>query len=151
MNPLLLIVALAEAFMIWALVVPLRLREFNAIDTFHGWIAATTGVNRGLLRLLIRERREKAARYRPHVRMTILPQIKKSGRIEAGTRVLLPIFESACRITDAHSQPLRNAGHQADAGGTGEGLGRTRRRAESVPGEIATADNCEGTVRAFHG
>ncbi|MGV3518546.1 AAA family ATPase [Luteitalea sp.] len=46
-----------------------------------------------------------SARYRPHVRMTVLPQIK-GDRIDAATSVVLPIFESACRITDAHSQPL---------------------------------------------
>ena len=50
-----------------------------------------------------------SARYRPHVRMTVLTQIK-SGRIEAATKVVLPIFESACRITDAHSQPLETLG-----------------------------------------
>jgi hypothetical protein len=50
-----------------------------------------------------------SARYRPHVRMTVLPQIR-SDRIEAATKVVLPIFESACRITDAHSQPLETLG-----------------------------------------
>ncbi len=45
------------------------------------------------------------ARYRPHVRMTALPNIKPALLNETVATVL-PIFEKACRITDAHSQPL---------------------------------------------
>lgn len=45
------------------------------------------------------------ARYRPHVRMTALPNIKTALLNETVVKVL-PIFEKACRITDAHSQPL---------------------------------------------
>jgi hypothetical protein len=45
------------------------------------------------------------ARYRPHVRMTSLPNIKVKLLDETIGRVL-PLFEKACRITEAHSQPL---------------------------------------------
>lgn len=45
------------------------------------------------------------ARYRPHVRMTTLPRIR-ADLLEQTTRSVLPIFEKACRMTDAHSQPL---------------------------------------------
>jgi hypothetical protein len=45
------------------------------------------------------------ARYRPHVRMTSLPNIK-TALIDATVKTVLPIFEKACRITEAHSQPL---------------------------------------------
>lgn len=45
------------------------------------------------------------ARYRPHVRMTSLPQIK-ADRLAGTVNAVLPIFEKACRITIAHSQPL---------------------------------------------
>ena len=45
------------------------------------------------------------ARDRPHVRMTSLPNIK-TALIDATVKTVLPIFEKACRITEAHSQPL---------------------------------------------
>ena len=46
-----------------------------------------------------------SARYRPHVRMTALPNIKVALLNETVATVL-PVFEKACRITEAHSQPL---------------------------------------------
>ena len=49
------------------------------------------------------------ARYRPHVRMTTLPNIR-GDLLEETTRSVLPIFEKACRITDAHSHPLETLG-----------------------------------------
>ena len=49
------------------------------------------------------------ARYRPHVRMTTLPQIK-GDLLEETSGAVLPIFEKACRMTDAHSQPLETLG-----------------------------------------
>ena len=49
------------------------------------------------------------ARYRPHVRMTTLPRIR-GDLLEQTTRSVLPIFEKACRMTDAHSQPLETLG-----------------------------------------
>ena len=45
------------------------------------------------------------ARYRPHVRMTSLPNIK-TDFLNGTVSTVLPIFEKACRITEAHSQPL---------------------------------------------
>ncbi|MGB7217329.1 MAG: AAA family ATPase [Vicinamibacterales bacterium] len=45
------------------------------------------------------------ARYRPHVRMTSLPNIK-TELLKETISLVLPIFEKACRITEAHSQPL---------------------------------------------
>ena len=49
------------------------------------------------------------ARYRPHVRMTTLPNIRVD-LLEDTTGVVVPIFEKACRMTDAHSQPLETLG-----------------------------------------
>ena len=49
------------------------------------------------------------ARYRPHVRITSLLQIK-ADRLDEAIAVVLPIFEKACRITIAHSQPLETLG-----------------------------------------
>lgn len=49
------------------------------------------------------------ARYRPHVRMTTLPQIR-GDLLEGTTAAVLPVFEKACRMTDAHSQPLETLG-----------------------------------------
>lgn len=48
-------------------------------------------------------------RYQPHVRMTGLRNIK-AGKLEAAVAVILPIFEKACRATEAHSQPLETLG-----------------------------------------
>ena len=53
------------------------------------------------------------ARYRPHVRMTSLPNIK-TALIDATVQTVLPIFEKACRITEAHSQPLETLGLKPD-------------------------------------
>jgi len=44
-------------------------------------------------------------RYQPHVAMTRLGQVKPD-RLPAAIGVILPKFEKACRITEAHSQPL---------------------------------------------
>lgn len=44
-------------------------------------------------------------RYQPNVAMTKLPQIKVE-KFVATRDVLLPLFEKACRIMTAHSQPL---------------------------------------------
>ena len=49
------------------------------------------------------------ARYRPHVRMTTLPRIR-GDLLEETTAAVLPVFEKACRMTDAHSQPLETLG-----------------------------------------
>ena len=49
------------------------------------------------------------ARYRPHVRMTTLPKIR-GDLLEETTEAVLPVFEKACRMTDAHSQPLETLG-----------------------------------------
>lgn len=49
------------------------------------------------------------ARYRPHVRMTSLPQIK-ADRLDDAVNAVLPVFEKACRVTTAHSQPLETLG-----------------------------------------
>jgi hypothetical protein len=48
-------------------------------------------------------------RYQPHVRMTALAEIK-SKKLEAAISVIQPIFDKACRITEAHSQPLETLG-----------------------------------------
>ncbi len=48
-------------------------------------------------------------RYQPHVRMTCLPKIK-GDKLGAAVSVILPIFEKACRVTEAHSQPLETLG-----------------------------------------
>lgn len=44
-------------------------------------------------------------RYQPNVAMTKLPQIK-ADRLTAARDVIQPLFEKACRIMTAHSQPL---------------------------------------------
>jgi hypothetical protein len=44
-------------------------------------------------------------RYQPNVAMTKLPQIKVD-KFVAARDVILPLFEKACRIMTAHSQPL---------------------------------------------
>lgn len=44
-------------------------------------------------------------RFQPHVRMTCLGKIKLD-RLEAAISVIEPMFEKACRVTEAHSQPL---------------------------------------------
>lgn len=44
-------------------------------------------------------------RYQPNVMMTALDKIKGS-HLEAACDVLAPLFKKACRITEAHSQPL---------------------------------------------
>lgn len=44
-------------------------------------------------------------RYQPNVAMTKLPQIK-ADKFVAARDVILPLFEKACRIMTAHSQPL---------------------------------------------
>jgi len=44
-------------------------------------------------------------RYQPNVAMTRLPQIKPE-KFVAARDVILPLFEKACRIMTAHSQPL---------------------------------------------
>jgi hypothetical protein len=51
-------------------------------------------------------------RFQPHVRMTVLNQIK-ADRLPAVVDVVLPIFEKACRLTEAHSQPLETLGTRA--------------------------------------
>ena len=48
-------------------------------------------------------------RYQAQVRMTKLPQIK-AERLGETISVILPVFEKACRLTDAHSQPLVTLG-----------------------------------------
>ncbi len=44
-------------------------------------------------------------RYQPNVAMTKLPQIKVD-KLTVSCDVILPLFEKACRVTTAHSQPL---------------------------------------------
>jgi len=44
-------------------------------------------------------------RYQPNVAMTKLPQIKPE-RFTAARDAILPLFEKACRVIAAHSQPL---------------------------------------------
>ena len=44
-------------------------------------------------------------RHQPNVMMTALPNIKVAG-LSAATTAILPIFKKACRVIDAHSQPL---------------------------------------------
>jgi hypothetical protein len=44
--------------------------------------------------------------------MTALPKIKPD-RLAQATEVIFRIFEKACRITEAHSQPLETLGIQA--------------------------------------
>ena len=53
-----------------------------------------------------------AQRYKPNVMMTALPKIKPD-RLAQATEVIFRIFEKACRITEAHSQPLETLGIQA--------------------------------------
>ena len=48
---------------------------------------------------------EVVQRYRPNVMMTKLTQIKPD-RLEKAISVVSEVFEKACSITDAHSQPL---------------------------------------------
>jgi len=43
-------------------------------------------------------------RYQPNVRMTVLPKIH-GDKLKAVTYAILPLFEKACRITEAHAQP----------------------------------------------
>lgn len=43
-------------------------------------------------------------RFRRNVRMTVLPQIR-GDRLRAFTEAILPLFEKACGITEAHAQP----------------------------------------------
>ena len=43
-------------------------------------------------------------RFQPNVRMTVLPQIR-GDRLKAFTDAILPLFEKACRTTEAHAQP----------------------------------------------
>lgn len=51
-------------------------------------------------------------RFQPHVRMTVLNQIK-ADRLPSVIDTVLPIFEKACRLTEAHSQPLETLGTRA--------------------------------------
>lgn len=48
-------------------------------------------------------------RYQPHVRMTALSEIKPN-KLEAAITVIWEKFDKACRITEAHSQPLETLG-----------------------------------------
>ena len=52
---------------------------------------------------------EVTQRYQPHVRMTALHNIKTSALPET-RKVVLSIFNDACRYTDSHSQPLATLG-----------------------------------------
>lgn len=56
-----------------------------------------------------------AQRYQPHIAMTKLSQIK-SDRLAAARNVIIPIFEKACRMTEAHSQPLATLAVRATLG-----------------------------------
>jgi hypothetical protein len=51
-------------------------------------------------------------RFQPHVMMTKLVQIK-TDRLPAVFDAIIPIFEKACRLTEAHSQPLQTLGTRA--------------------------------------
>jgi hypothetical protein len=44
-------------------------------------------------------------RFQPNVMMTKLPQIK-ADRLQKTSEIIFDVFEEACRVTDAHSQPL---------------------------------------------
>ncbi len=48
-------------------------------------------------------------RYQPHVRMNALAEIK-TNKLEAAITVIQEKFDKACRITEAHSQPLETLG-----------------------------------------
>jgi hypothetical protein len=48
-------------------------------------------------------------RYQPHVRMTALAEIK-TNKLEAAISVIQQKFDKACRMTEAHSQPLETLG-----------------------------------------
>lgn len=48
-------------------------------------------------------------RYQPHVRMTALAEIK-TNKLAAAIAVIQEKFDKACRITEAHSQPLETLG-----------------------------------------
>jgi hypothetical protein len=53
-----------------------------------------------------------AQRYQPHIAMTKLSRIN-IDRLDAARCVIVPIFEKACRMTEAHSQPLETLGTRA--------------------------------------
>ena len=48
---------------------------------------------------------EAVERYKPHIRMTVLEQIKPHA-LKPAVEIIVPIFERACRFIAAHSQPL---------------------------------------------
>jgi len=50
-------------------------------------------------------------RYRPNIMMTKLPEVR-ADRLAPAIEVISRIFEKACRVTDAHSQPLETLGAQ---------------------------------------
>ncbi len=50
-----------------------------------------------------------AQRYQPNIMMTKLGEIR-ADRLDAAVKVVLPLFEKACRFIDSHSQPLETLG-----------------------------------------